>query len=73
MGVVLMRAHFADQYRKRLGRSHPKWGNGSLAQAVLADGPLAKQPFLSEPGYLEATAEAIHAVVEWRRRQNLNT
>lgn len=32
---LLAEAHAADQYRKRLGRPHPDWGNGSLMGRAL--------------------------------------
>ncbi len=33
---LLWRAHVADKYVKRLGKLHPKWGDGSLRAAALA-------------------------------------
>lgn len=38
-GQMLARAHAADKWRKRLGRIHPCWGNGSLMALAL---PLAR-------------------------------
>ncbi|MGB5868736.1 MAG: hypothetical protein WBH04_00930 [Albidovulum sp.] len=69
---ALIKAHAADRYRKRIGRCHPLWGNGSLAGALMSEGPLPPQPFLSDTTFLEATAEAINSIVEWRKRQKLN-
>jgi hypothetical protein len=71
MARLLARAHAADRYRKRLGRVHPFWGDGSLAAAVHLEGPPPDQPFLSDPAFLEAFAEAIHAVLSWRCRQDM--
>lgn len=65
-------AHAADNYRKRFGRLHPTWGNGTLAAAVASAGPLAAEKFLSDQRFLEATQEAIHQILEWRRRQIIN-
>jgi len=31
---MLDRAHTADLYRKRTGRAHPLWGNGTLRDAA---------------------------------------
>lgn len=31
--AVFDRAHVADKYRKKLGRNHPRYGNGSLSSA----------------------------------------
>lgn len=33
---LLCRAHVADKYLKRLGKTHPLWGDGSLRGAALA-------------------------------------
>ncbi len=71
MGRALAKAHAADQYRKRFGRLHPVWGNGSLAAALSGEGRLPPEPFLSQTLFLEATAEAINAILEWRKRQNV--
>ena len=35
---LLFAAHCADKYRKRLGRNHPLWGNGSLGSLVFDNG-----------------------------------
>ncbi|MGR3572441.1 DUF7742 family protein [Brevirhabdus sp.] len=32
--TIIRRAHWADKYRKRIGRAHPVWGNGSLGDAA---------------------------------------
>ncbi|OYX44346.1 MAG: hypothetical protein B7Z02_06240 [Rhodobacterales bacterium 32-67-9] len=64
----LDRAHAADLFRKRFGRAHPFWGNGSLMGAVLSDVRAMPEPFLSDTSYLEALALAIDTVLDWRRR-----
>ncbi len=62
----LDRAHAADAYRKRLGKVHPFWGNGSLASAV---GRVpAAEPFLSDTQYLEALSSVFETLLDWRRR-----
>ncbi len=40
----LYETHCADKYRKRKGRVHPKWGNGSLMARCTAKGPCALTP-----------------------------
>lgn len=67
--TALERAHAADLYRKRTGRAHPFWGNGSLAGFFALHGQLPPEPCLSAPGFLEAMAEAMDALLEWRARQ----
>lgn len=36
---MLMEAHAAHHYMRRTGRSHPRWGNGSLMARALAELP----------------------------------
>jgi len=62
---LVWRAHWADCWRKRLGRAHPAWGDGSLGAAVPA-GPLPLEPTWDDPEYARCIAEVLCAVVEWR-------
>lgn len=59
-------AHGADLYRKRLGRMHPRWGNGSLMARAMAE-PLAR-PLRPDGEEIEVLAQVIAAVLHWRRR-----
>lgn len=65
---LLTRAHAADLYRKRLGRSHPFWGNGSLMGVALGSGRSEAEPFLSDTSYLQTLLLVIETVIDWRRR-----
>ena len=65
---MLDRAHTADLYRKRKGRAHPLWGNGSLSAAVMAQGRVPPEPFLSDRRYVAALGAAIDGVMLWRAR-----
>ncbi|WP_347313120.1 hypothetical protein [Defluviimonas sp. SAOS-178_SWC] len=65
---LLDRAHAADLFRKKFGRAHPFWGNGSLMAAVLVDTRAWAEPFLSDISYLEALSLVIDTVLDWRRR-----
>ena len=58
-------AEAADRYRKRLGRAHPFWGNGSLEAAARCK-VLAAPQSLSNPDYLCCLALVLEALV--RRR-----
>lgn len=49
---MLHRAEAADRYRLALGRSHPRWGNGSLASVAMSL-PRAPEPFHDEPDFLD--------------------
>jgi hypothetical protein len=62
-GRLLDRVEAADLYRKRLGRLHPVWGNGSVMGAVLMSCRLPPEPAPGEPRYLSAMAEALAALL----------
>jgi hypothetical protein len=64
---LLDRAHAADAYRKRLGRVHPRWGNGSLMSTVLCESPVWPEQRLSDPRYVEALAAVLLALIHRRR------
>lgn len=66
---LLERAHAADLFRKRTGRPHPFWGDGSLMGIALKDGTSRTEPFLSDPEHLSALAAVIETLLEWRRRE----
>lgn len=68
LSAYLDRAHAADQFRKRTGRVHHHWGNGSLMSAILCDMPVWPEPRLSDPDYAEALVAALEALIRWRRR-----
>jgi hypothetical protein len=65
---ILDRADAADRFRKRTGRVHPLWGDGSLMSAALQAGAVLHEPFLSDPAYLEALATVFEALLERRMR-----
>lgn len=68
LDAYLRRADAADRYRKRFGRFHPRWGNGSLIGAVLCDTPVWPEPRLSDPLYAEALVTVLFALIRQRRR-----
>jgi hypothetical protein len=68
---LLNRAHAADCYRKRTGRMHPHWGNGTLAAAarmVDREARLPAEPFLSDSRFFAALGAVIDGVLIWRAR-----
>lgn len=65
---MLDHAHAADRFRKKTGRCHPCWGNGTLAAAAQS-GILPSEPYLSDPDYLACLGEVIAGVGRWRRRR----
>lgn len=66
---LLDQAHAADAYRKRLGRIHPRWGNGSLMSAVLCETTVWPEQRLSDTDYVEALAAVLLALVHRPRRR----
>jgi hypothetical protein len=67
------RAHVADKYRKRFGRLHPKWGNGSVMGFAMLAYKTRKQNDLSDPAYCDAFACALVALKTWRLSQSRRT
>lgn len=66
VGRWLDEAHAADLFRKRTGRAHPIWGNGSLLARVICE-PRAPDRALGA-GYLRALGEVSAALIDWRGR-----
>ncbi|WP_428543182.1 hypothetical protein [Profundibacter sp.] len=65
MRDMLEQAAAADLYRKRLGKGHPEWGNGSL-MAVAMRRERAGEPFLDDPDYCRCLIAAFSTLLEWR-------
>lgn len=63
----LTRADAADRYRRRIGRAHPVWGNGSLMGAVLSGADVWPEPRLSDPVYAEAMVAVLMALIRRKR------
>lgn len=55
----------ADRFRKRLGRGHPVWGNGSL-MAVATARPMLCEPFLDDPDYCHCLVVVFKTLITWR-------
>jgi hypothetical protein len=49
---LIWQAKTADRYRRRLGRPHPAWGNGSLLAAAGPEAKAEAEPFLSDLRWL---------------------
>ncbi len=64
---LVEKAHAADRYRRRFGRLHPLWGNGSLMAAALGAGAAPGEPFLADTDHLEAMAAVVEALLDRRR------
>lgn len=68
-GAVMVRmldeAHWADAYRKRTGRAHPLWGNGSLMAAALRRRVVSEPP-VSDPDYCRCLIRVFEAILSRR-------
>ena len=65
MRDMLEQAAAADLYRKRLGKGHPAWGNGSL-MAVAMRRERAAEPFLDDPEYCRCLITVFSELLAWR-------
>lgn len=66
---LLYEANAADCYRKRFGKAHARWGNGTLMAAAMMR-PLGREPRLDDQDYLECQCvvfEALSAHKAWKR------
>lgn len=63
---LLAEAHAADRFRRRTGRGHPRWGNGSVMARVLAEG--AEEDLQVIP-FLAALDRAVTALTAWKLRR----
>ncbi|PYE85726.1 hypothetical protein [Pseudoroseicyclus aestuarii] len=66
-GRLILRAHAADKWRKRLRRPHPLWGDGSLMAASMR-APQAGWRGRFDADWCAALAVLLAALAEWRRR-----
>ncbi|MCD1624481.1 MAG: DUF7742 family protein [Paracoccaceae bacterium] len=58
---LITQADAADRYRKRFGRAHPHWGNGTL-MAAARRAPLPTEPPLNDPAYASCLILALTAL-----------
>ncbi len=66
---MIYEAHLADCCRKRLGRGHPRFGNGTLMDAA-SRYPQRSEPLLDDMDYLRALAVVIETLLARREREN---
>ena len=67
ISIMLNAADLADRYRKRTGRLHPVYGDGSLLSVALQQGPLTVGPF-ADAGYCAALGNVLDGIADWRCR-----
>lgn len=61
---LIFRASVADAFRRRTGKNHCLWGDGTL-EAVAAQHPLAAEPFLHDPDYCNCMATVFSELLMW--------
>jgi hypothetical protein len=69
VGALVAEAHKADQFRKRTGRAHSEWGNGSLTSAAMMRRGPAQAGTASDLDYLAAIRAAVDGLTAWKRQQ----
>lgn len=67
LDLWITHAHAADKFRKRTGRRHRLWGNGSLMDAVPSGLSHGAEPPMSDRTYLQATAFTFGVLAARRR------
>lgn len=63
LAALVARAEAADRYRRRFGRRHPSWGDGTLAEAA---GRVVAEPFCDDPDYLDALLRVVQVLAARR-------
>ena len=63
---AILQAHAADKYRKRFGRRHPGFGDGSLASWAMRF-PRPPEPPLDDPDYAACLRLILDCLEEARR------
>lgn len=63
---ILAQTQAADAYRKRFGRAHALWGDGSLSGRL---GPSAGAPDLRDPLWCRCMAQVLDILADWRCEQ----
>lgn len=63
---LITQADAADRYRKRFGRVHPRWGNGTLMAAARRI-PLPPEPPLHDPAYASCLLLVLTALIQRRQ------
>lgn len=56
----------ADRYRKKFGKSHPMYGNGTLASCCVGGGK--DEPRIDDNAYAECLIHSLEAILAFRRK-----
>ena len=66
---AFLRTHCADKFRKRLGRLHPRWGDGSLMAFALLTYRGKRHQDLGNRAFLSALHAVLDQLLQWRQIQ----
>jgi len=69
LSKLLARAEAADLYRRKHGRAHPRWGDGSL-MAVAQRRELPNEPTLRDSDYCRCLSTVFLALAAWSERMS---
>lgn len=64
------RAHVADKFRKRYGRLHPKWGDGSVMGFALRSFPQLRVFDVGDSDHCYALGVVLACLADWRFSQS---
>mgnify|MGYP003630823097 CR=1 FL=1 len=67
---LIQYAHLADKFRKKTGRAHPQFGDGSLG-AICQPAAMAAMPDRCDPRYLECLGIVIEGLLDRATIKNL--
>jgi hypothetical protein len=65
--AVLEKVHAADKYRKRFGRAHKFWGDGSISLFVALQ-RVDNTMGMYRTNYLKAQFDILSCVIEWQSK-----
>ena len=64
------RAHGADKFRKRCGRLHPHWGDGSVMGYALRTFPQLRDLDVDDSDNCHALGVVLECLTDWRLSQS---
>lgn len=61
--LLILRANIADYHREQTGLAHPKFGNGTLADAARLFG-MTPEPTVCDPHFAAALRDVLQTLIE---------
>lgn len=63
---LLEQADWADKYRKRTAKHHPRWGNGSVMGVIGCRDAPKGSPRFADPEFCTAARIVLQELADWR-------